>query len=131
MNKPLLTPARFIGFESLLAEINSLQSTNSFPPHNILTSGERTIVELAVAGFKRSDIKVHLRSNILTVTGENTEHTEFTYQYKGISTKSFSKSFRLSEFTKVLGAEIIDGILSITLMVEVPEEKDAEEIAIN
>jgi molecular chaperone IbpA len=53
------------------------------------------------------------------------------YIHKGITTKDFSRTFRLAEYTLVDGAELKDGILSIHLRVEIPEEKKPRQIAID
>ena len=50
--------------------------------------------------------------------------------HKGISTKDFVKTFALAEFVEVKSAELDDGILSIELIKNIPEEKKPKTIKI-
>ena len=53
------------------------------------------------------------------------------YVHKGISGRKFSKSFRLSEYAEVSGADLTDGILTVSIEVVLPEEKRPQKISIN
>ena len=52
------------------------------------------------------------------------------YVHKGISARNWNKSFRLSEYTEVTGADLTDGILTVGLEVVLPEEKRPRKISI-
>ena len=52
------------------------------------------------------------------------------YVHKGISARNWNKSFRLSEYTEVTGADLTDGILTVNLEVVLPEEKQPRKISI-
>jgi molecular chaperone IbpA len=52
------------------------------------------------------------------------------YVHRGISTKKFKRTFRLSEHVHVHGADIVDGILAISLKVIVPEDQRPRKINI-
>ena len=126
----------FIGLPSVLDEFTRYHPTsNSFPPHNIIEVGETTTqVELAVAGFAPEDITVTVENSVLTIEGSN-EHTDTvddskTYRYRGISTRSFVKSWRLAEYWEVEDATFTNGILTVTLVKEIPEEKKPKQIEI-
>ena len=84
---------------------------------------------MAVAGFKKSDISLELKDGILKIKGE-VESNEREYAYKGISSRKFEKSFRLSEFVVIDGADLEDGILVVYARVELPEEKRPRKIDI-
>jgi molecular chaperone IbpA len=122
-----LPRTRFIGFDSLWAELDRISShpNDLYPPHNVIRLNDNTtLIELAVAGFNKDDLSIELKDNILTVSGaKNYRYDEASYIHRGISTKKFSKSFRLSEYTEVTGATITDGILNVSISVKVPEEK--------
>jgi len=69
-------------------------------------------------------LSIELKDNVLTVKGDRpARRPETQYVHRGISTRKFTKSFRLSEYTEVTGASLREGILSIGLSVKLPEEK--------
>ena len=120
-----------VGFDNLVNEFfNEPQFANAtgYPPYNISkTEDDIYEITLAVAGFKESDINIELKDGILKVKGE-VEPAEREYAYKGISSRKFEKSFRLSEFVVIDGADLKDGILVVYARVELPEEKRPRKI---
>jgi molecular chaperone IbpA len=127
MTGTLFPKTAFIGFDHILSELQ--QVTNNakdvYPPHNIVKYNDKSFeIELAIAGFVQSDLTIELKDNVLTVKGDRpVRRPETQYVHRGISTRKFAKSFRLSEYTEVTGASLNDGILSIGLAVKLPEEK--------
>jgi molecular chaperone IbpA len=88
-------------------------------------------IELALAGFTREDVTIELKDHVLTITGERKQRREQdVYIHHGISTRKFVKSYRLSEYTEVTGADLKDGILSVNLAVRLPEEQKPKLIKI-
>tara|TARA_B100000029_G_scaffold483458_1_gene534643 strand:- start:93 stop:533 length:441 start_codon:yes stop_codon:yes gene_type:complete len=117
-----------LGFENEIKRLNRLESFASggtnYPPYNIVSgSDNRTILEVALAGFSRSDIEVSTEENILTISSYPEEQEERTYAHKGIATRSFSKSWQLGDDMTVESVDYIDGLLSVQLKKIVPEEK--------
>ena len=87
---------------------------------------------MAVAGFTQDHIEIEVEDGVLTIKGNRPKRRENDlYVHKGISARKFEKSFRLSEYTEVTGADLQDGILAITLEVILPEEKRPRKIKIN
>jgi molecular chaperone IbpA len=127
MTGTTLPRTRFIGFDHILRELDRISShpNEVYPPHNVIKLDDTTtLIELAVAGFNKDDLAIELKDNVLTVNGDKTHrYPDSAYVHRGISTKKFSKSFRLSEYTEVTGATITDGILNVSVSVKVPEEK--------
>lgn len=126
----------FIGFERIFDELDKLAShaNDSYPPHNILKINNKSyVIEMAVAGFAIEDLTIQLKDNILYVKGDRKKarHAPEQYIHKGISTRQFSKSFRLSEYVEVDGASLKEGILSVSLTVKVPEEESPKLIKIS
>ena len=124
----------FVGFEHLFDDLErihgSARSGDNYPPHNIVKlNDEKFLIELAVAGFAEEDISIEVKEGILAISGDTTVD-ERAYVYKGISSRKFEKSFRISEFVVVDGANLVDGILVISLRVELPEEKRPRKINI-
>ena len=125
----------FVGFEPLLDELERIHSSgrsgkDNYPPHNVVKiDEEKFLIEMALAGFREEDISVEVKDGILKVKGEMPKD-EREFAYKGISSRKFEKSFRLSEFVVIDGADLNDGILVVYARVELPEEKRPREIEI-
>ena len=126
----------FVGFENLFDELegihNSARSGNdNYPPHNIVKiDDEKFLIELAVAGFTEKDINLEVKDGILKVKGKIESDEKREYAFKGISSRKFEKSFRLSEFVVIDGADLENGILVVYARVEVPEERRPRKIEI-
>lgn len=125
----------FIGFEPILNELERIHTAgriqDNYPPHNVVkVDDENFIIELAVAGFSQDDILVEVKDGILLIKAEKAEKDEREYAHKGISSRKFEKSFRLSEFVVIDGADLVDGILVVNARVEVPEERRPRKIEI-
>jgi len=123
----------FVGFDTLFEDLERIHQSarsgnDNYPPHNVVKiDEEKFLIELAVAGFKKGDIDIELKDGILKIKGE-VEPSDREYAYKGISSRKFEKSFRLSEFVVIDGADLEDGILVVYARVELPEEKRPRKI---
>lgn len=125
----------FIGFDPILNELERIHSAgrsqDNYPPHNVVkVDDENFIIELAVAGFSEENISVEVKDGILLVKAGKSDKDEREYAYKGISSRKFEKSFRLSEFVVIDGADLRNGILVVHARVEVPEERRPRKIEI-
>ena len=123
----------FVGFDTLFEDLERIHQsarsgTDNYPPHNIVRiDEEKFLIELAVAGFTKDDIDLELKDGILKISGVmSTDERDFAF--KGISSRKFEKSFRLSEFVVIDGADLKDGILVVYARVELPEEKRPRKI---
>tara|TARA_R110000868_G_scaffold61114_1_gene185867 strand:+ start:9635 stop:10081 length:447 start_codon:yes stop_codon:yes gene_type:complete len=125
-----------IGFDTMFDELLKVTSQQtSYPPFNIIKKTDESFgIELAVAGFSEGEIKVELEHKILIITGSKFEDTKdksaYEYIYRGIGSRSFERSFKLAEHIEVAGAGVKDGILTIDLVMIIPEEKKPKQIAI-
>ena len=126
---------QFVGFDNIFNELERLVDgtaptrNTSFPPHNIIKLDDnKYVVEMAVAGFGQDEVDVELQDGTLIVKGEKKDQTEVDYLYRGIATRSFTKSIRLSETIEVRGAQFKDGILKIGLENVVPDHKKPRKI---
>jgi molecular chaperone IbpA len=125
----------FVGLDSLLSDMQAItrSSENHYPPHNLKKISETKYkIELAVAGFNQDELSISVEDRTLTISGDSDKSNDesFEYIHRGISTKKFNKKFRLSDYVEVSEADIIDGILIITLDVIVPEEMQPKSIPI-
>lgn len=120
-------------FESLLSDTN--EGFDSYPPYNIEKLGEDDYrIVMAVAGFNMDDLNIVLQDGELTVSGRihDKERAEEDVQvlHRGIATRSFERTFRLADYIQVTGADMKDGLLTISLEREIPEEKKPRMIPI-
>jgi molecular chaperone IbpA len=126
----------FVGFDHIFNDLERMAHAHKkdhYPPHNVVKhSDDEYLIELAVVGFKQADIEITMHDGILVIKGDR-EHRrdQDLYVHKGISGRKFERSFRLSEFVEVVGADLADGLLTIHLNRIVPEEKRPRKIEIN
>jgi len=128
----LFPRSSFVGFDHLFNELEwtAKHAQDHYPPHNIIKAGDQEyLIELAIAGFTKDEITVEVKDRTLTVKGDHvSKGREFIH--RGISTKKFKRTFRLSEHVNVNGADIQDGILAIELQYVIPEEMRPRKINI-
>lgn len=130
--KTLFPRGSYIGFDHLLSELEHVarHANDHYPPHNIIKTGETDyLIELAVAGFSREELSLEVKDRTLSVVGEH-ESKGREFIHRGISTKKFKRTFRLSEHVEVHGADLQDGILSVELKYVIPEEMRPRKIQI-
>lgn len=124
----------FIGFDHIFDQLESIHkhAKDTYPPHNVVKEEElKFTLEMAVAGFKEEHIDIEVKDNVLTIKGDRPQRRDQNmYVHKGISARNWKKSFRLSEYTEVIGADLKDGILTVDLEVVLPEEKQPRKILI-
>tara|TARA_R110000803_G_scaffold137802_1_gene204708 strand:+ start:206 stop:652 length:447 start_codon:yes stop_codon:yes gene_type:complete len=124
-----------IGFDSIFDRLESTQSNSStYPPHNVVKHTDTSFeIALAVAGFKDTNLDVTLEKSILTIEGDNVSlngDSAYYYIHKGIATRKFKKQFDLAEHIRVEHVSITNGILSVYLTKEVPEELQPKKFTI-
>jgi molecular chaperone IbpA len=114
-------------FDTMERRFSNSVGNNNYPPHNILKTGENQYeIQIAVTGFKKSEIAVTVESNVLTVRGEGEESIrhedpEIVYLHRGLATRDFAREFPLAEHIEVKGAQIENGMLVIKLVRNIPE----------
>ena len=110
------------------------ESTGGYPPYNIQkTEDYKFEIEMALAGFSKKDIEIEVAEGVLTVKSlkeKDTDSTSDSTLYKGISMRNFTRKFTLADDIVVKGAELKDGMLTISLERIVPEEKKPQLITI-
>ena len=104
----------------------------SYPPYNIIRlSDTETVLEVAIAGFKEEEVNVVVEDEKLKISGKKEAAAASNYIYKGIGARAFERTFALPKDTRVTKAEYADGILSIFVHYEVPEEKKPKQIPVH
>jgi len=117
-----------IGFDSVFDSLerryaNSAQT--NYPPYNVVRIDENHYdIEMAVTGFERSEIEIAVERNELTIRGEHsgTDAQAGDYLHRGLALRNFERTFTLAEHMKVVSAEIQNGVLTIKIEREIPEE---------
>ena len=124
----------FLGFDSLF---NTLQNTQihdargaGYPPYNVIKRDDgHFLIEIAVAGFSKEDIDLTLEKGVLTISGKKQSGTDTReYAHRGISQRAFERSFTLADTLKVVGADIVDGMLVVILENDIPEKDKPQTI---
>jgi molecular chaperone IbpA len=122
-----------IGFDrvfDLLENASRTQSFESWPPYDIVrTSEDAYRIAMAVAGFSESELTITHQPNLLIVAGNKPE-TDGEYLHRGIPGASFERRFELADHVKVAHADLQNGLLTISLVREVPEEMKPRKISI-
>ncbi len=122
---------RSIGFENIFRELDSFASEKmeSYPPYNIVKSGDDYRIELSVAGFSEKELNVEVEESTLTISGRK-DKSDSEYLHKGIAGRSFVRKFTLAADLIVKGANIVDGILVVNMQLVIPDEKKPRTINI-
>jgi len=123
-----------VGFDRVTSLLDAVtrEENTGYPPYNIEKTAEDAYrIVLAVAGFSDADLDIVQHQNTLTVTGKQAEQNgDKQFLYRGIAGRAFERRFELADYIKVAGAKLANGLLSIELTREVPEEKKPRQIKI-
>ena len=113
-----------IGMHDYLNRVFDLhETTTNYPPYNLIeVSNVESLLEIALAGFKKKEVNVYTQDGKLFVEGqrEDTE-SEKTYVHRGMAQRSFTRTWTLAEETEVRSVVFEDGLLSIVLGRIVPD----------
>jgi molecular chaperone IbpA len=123
-----------VGFDRLFDLLESSmpsQAGDTYPPFDLVREADdRYRITLAVAGFRSDEIELTQRQNLLVVSGRRKDGEEGRFIHRGIAARAFERRFALADFVEVRGADLKDGILSIELVREIPEEMRPRRIPI-
>lgn len=121
-----------VGFDRLARLVDTLpQDVASYPPYNIEKVDEDAYrVSLAVAGFGPENIEVTVKDNALLVTGSLEEEPKGEFLHRGIAARAFLRRFVLAEHMVVEGAQLVNGLLRVSLRRIVPESAKPRRIEV-
>ena len=124
-----------VGFDNIFDQLSSLSQFEipKYPPYNIKKIDDNKYqLEMALAGFTKTDLEVEVKDNTLTVTGNSTDDTENTnsFVYKGIAQRAFTRQWTLMNYLKVFSANFKDGVLVVDMELNEPEEEKGKKIEV-
>jgi molecular chaperone IbpA len=129
-----------VGFDDIFNHFESMFDGNlsniTYPPYNIVKVGNNQFnIEVALAGFNKKDINVTMENGILTIESVKDKQEQEVKDnegvlFRGISKRYFKRDFTVADDVEVKGAELKDGLLTISLEKIVPESKKAKTINI-
>jgi len=124
-----------VGFDrifDLLENAARVQPIDNWPPYNIEKTGEdRYRITMAVAGFSADELDVTAHPNLLVVSGQKgPEENGAQVLYHGIATRAFQRRFELADHVNVAGAHLDNGLLTVELVREIPEEMKPRRIEV-
>jgi len=109
---------------------DNLSKAQSFPFYNVVKYGKGEYgIELGLAGFNKKNVKVEYKDGVLTVSGQ-IDDKEKEYIEKGLAARKFFKQFQLRNDVIVDEAKMEDGVLTVKLGVNEPEEIKIQDIEV-
>ena len=123
-----------VGFDrafDLLENAMRVAPVDNWPPYDIARIGEDDYrILMAVAGFSQDELSITQEQNMLVVSGQKSGGDSGEYLYQGIAERTFQRRFQLADHVKVTGAGLENGLLTIDLERELPEEMKPRRIEI-
>ncbi len=113
-----------IGMDDYLNRFwDGVDTTSNYPPYNIIEiNNVESRLEVALAGFKKDELKVFTEFGKLHVEGtKEKQEDDRTFRHRGVAARSFSRVWSLSDDTEIRGVEFTDGLLVVKLGKIVPE----------
>lgn len=123
-----------VGFDRMfnaLEAAHRLDPASNWPPYDIVKTGDDAYcIAMAVAGFAQDELTVTHQPNMLLVAGQKASQDDGEYLHHGIAERSFQRRFELADHVKVVAANLENGLLTIDLKRELPEEMKPRRIEI-
>jgi molecular chaperone IbpA len=121
-----------VGFDRLFDMLDANTARSEWPPYDIEKKGENAYqISLAVAGFAPDEIDLTQHGNTLLVSGSKKAADKTREMlHQGIAARSFKLTFNLADHVRVEGADLTNGLLTVSLVREIPEQLKPRRIAI-
>lgn len=126
-----------IGYDKMFDRFDQFNASRSvaagYPPYNIKKTEKNSyVLELAIAGFSKPDIDIELNDGCLTISGSTKpEESKAEFLHKGIADRSFTRKFELADSVEIKSADLINGMLKISLEYVIADNKKPKKIEIN
>jgi molecular chaperone IbpA len=122
-----------VGFDRLFSMLDGFEAAPGYPPYNIERTGENDYrISVAVAGFADNELSLEVKEDTLTIKGEKQvrEDNDGEVLYQGIAARAFERVFQLADHVLVKNAALVNGLLHVDLVREIPEAKKPRQIPI-
>ena len=124
-----------VGFDrvfNLLDQTSLAETVPAWPPYNVEKIGDDHYrITMAVAGFGSDELEITQKENSLLVVGQKqSEQESGQFLHRGIAARAFKQTFNLADYVKVTNAGLENGLLTVDLVREVPEEMKPRRIHI-
>ena len=118
-----------IGMDDYLNRFWDLDTTSNYPPYNIVqVNNVESRLEIALAGFKKNEVKVYTEFGKLYVEGKKEEsETVGEFVHKGLAQRNFTRVWTLSDDTEIRDVRFNDGLLVVEIGKVVPEHHARKE----
>ena len=118
-----------IGMDDYLNRFWDMDTTSNYPPYNLIqVNNVLSRLELALAGFKKQEVKVYTEFGKLYVEGQKEDkETDGEFLHKGLAQRSFQRVWTISDDTKVGSVKFEDGLLTVELNKIVPKHHARKE----
>tara|TARA_B100000902_G_scaffold260434_1_gene246702 strand:+ start:23 stop:451 length:429 start_codon:yes stop_codon:yes gene_type:complete len=111
-----------IGMDTYFDTFFNGHQQQNYPPYNLINiNNVESRLEIALAGFKKSEVNVYTEYGKLVVEGKKEEKDESDYAHRGVAQRNFTRSWTLSDETEVRSVTFEDGLLTVDLGKVVPE----------
>ena len=112
-----------IGMDDYLNRFWEDTTTSNYPPYNLIQlNNHESKLEIALAGFKKNEIKVYTEFGKLYVEGKKEEpEIDGTFVHKGLAQRSFERVWQITDDTEIGSVKFEDGLLTVELNKIVPE----------
>jgi molecular chaperone IbpA len=132
-----------VGYEPMFKRLEEVHESltkaiPNYPPYNIVkVDDNKYMIEMAVAGFGKSNLDIEIQDGTLVVSGHSQladmydEGVNNTYIYKGIADRNFTRKFSIADSVEIKNADLINGMLKIWLENIIPDTKKPKKVNIN
>ena len=112
-----------IGMDDYLNRFWDLDTSSNYPPYNIVqVNNVESRLEIALAGFKKDEVRVYTEFGKLYVEGKKEESKDVgEFVHKGLAQRAFTRVWSLTDDTEIRGVGFTDGLLVIELGKIVPD----------
>lgn len=122
----------FIGFDALRKQFEeTLPTIPGYPPYNLKKIDDnKYVIEMAVAGFAKTDIEIETANSVLRISGKTADDSENNYVFKGVANRPFTREYRLADTIEVKNADLVNGMLKIFLENLIPDHKKPKKVPV-
>ena len=108
---------------------NSDFPQSNYPPYNLIQlNNHESTLEIALAGFKKDELRVFTEFGKLHVEGSKEKSkVDGSFIHQGLAQRSFQRVWTITDDTKIGSVKFEDGLLTVQLNKIVPEHHAKKE----